>query len=302
MPAAISVVMPVFNAEKYLDQAVESILQQSFEDFELIIIDDGSTDNSKAVIEKYLYDQRIVFESRANKGIIETANQAASIAKGKYIARMDADDVCHRERLREQFSYLESNPEVVAVGTSALLIDEDNDEICVLGQWFSHKEIDGALLKGRGAAIINPSSMLRRKDFLSIGGYSSEYPSAEDTDLWLRLGERGKLANLPEVLISYRQHLESIGYAKRNEQIDSTYRAVRAAYYRRGLDTNGMKVIDRSAQAHRKLDVYTKWAWWAFKGRNMKTSRKYAFKALRLSPLSFDVWKLVFFALKGKRA
>jgi glycosyltransferase involved in cell wall biosynthesis len=300
-PPLVSTCMPVYNAEPYIAEAVESILAQTYRNFEFIIINDGSTDRSLAILERYAaHDTRIRLWSRPNAGYLVRLNEMLDEARGDFIARMDADDVAMPERLSRQIDFLNSHPEVIAVGSRILAIDGDGDPIAEFCTAQDHEEIDRAHLEVRGGYINHPAAMIRTGAIRSVGGYRSAYYPGEDVDLWLRLAEIGRLANLPETLLKYRQHLESIGYARQAIQHERWRAAAVDAHHRRGLPlptdwqslTNNDSTTD--TQAHLR-----KWAWWALGAGNLRTARKYALRSLRRSPLSWHNWKLVACSLRG---
>lgn len=295
---AISVIMPVYNAELFLADAIESILNQTFSDFELIIVNDGSLDSSLNILKHYAsIDARIKLIDRENKGLITTLNEALELAQGDYIARMDADDISLPTRFEKQVSYLSDNPDCIAVGVLANLIDFDGDLICSYNDLLSHEEIDGAHIKCLGGAIVHPSAMIRRKSM--IDGYSMLYPHAEDLDLWLRLAEVGFLANIPERLFLYRQHVNSIGYSQRIAQIESATKAVIDACQRRNINFETISLATRKTEIIPTNEVYIKWGWWALNGKNVSTSRKYAIKALLSYPFNLQAWKLFACSIRG---
>lgn len=165
----ISVIMPVYNAEKFLDESIESILNQTFKDFEFIIIDDGSTDNSLKIIRKYKKkDKRIkVLINKKNQGIAETRNKGLRIAKGKYIVTFDADDISLQKRLQIQYYFLERNQNIFLVGGSAIIIDENGRDFGVFKKFNNPEKIRKKLLKSN--PIINSSVMFRNKKIFIIG-------------------------------------------------------------------------------------------------------------------------------------
>ncbi len=295
---AISVVLCVYNGGKYLDQAVESVLAQTYVDFELLLLDDGSTDNSLERLEYYAkLDSRCRVFSGPNKGMVATLNQGIALAKADLIFRMDNDDVCRPTRFENQIRYLEAHPECVAVGAKVLLIDDEGLPIAEIWGEADHDKIDAVHLSGTGTYMCHPAIAVRKADILKIGGYRQECHYAEDLDLFLRLAEVGKLTNLPEVLLEYRQHVESVGYARRDEQIKATETAVSEAKIRRGLvTTTDSKVAEKSdvAVVQKLSDIYLKWAWWAFMANNRKTAKKYAFKALLRNPFKLQLVKLFY--------
>ncbi|AUZ84320.1 glycosyltransferase [Methylophaga nitratireducenticrescens] len=294
MQKKLSVVMPVYNGEKYLRESVESVLNQSYGDFEFIIINDGSTDGSSRILSEYQKaDPRIRLIERENKGLICSLNEGISKSTTELIARMDQDDICHKDRFKLQIDYMAQNPEIVALGTLVELIDADGDVISGFTTKSKHEEIDQQHIHGAGGAIIHPSVIMRKKALEGVRGYDMNCPNAEDIDLWLKLAEVGKLANLSKILLKYRQHVESIGYKQRSSQINSTINAVAAACQRRGskFDINQLNV--RTAQAS-KFDIHLKWAWWAYKSNQNQTGRKHALMALKFKPWSLEVLKVLY--------
>jgi len=145
--------------------------------------------------------------------------------------------------------------------------------------------------------MCHASVVIRREAIMSVGAYREDYRHAEDIDLFLRLAEVGTLANLPEVLYIYRQHLGSVGYAQRSEQANATRRAVEAAYKRRGLPTRPRPSAPEMPQS--QADAHRKWAWWALMAGNVATARKHALKALIAEPFSSKSLKLAACAIRG---
>jgi glycosyltransferase involved in cell wall biosynthesis len=199
----VSVILPVYNAELYLREAIDSILNQTFRDFELIIINDGSTDGSKAIIESY-GDERIIFADQENAGLAASLNKGISMARGKYIARQDNDDVSLHTRLHEQVKYLEDHPAVSLLGSHALIIDENGRSTGRLLQPpTASYQVKFYLLFGNPFA--HSSVLLRRSVLESSGLYSQDTSYFEDHNLWSRIARIADVANLPKPLIKYRE-------------------------------------------------------------------------------------------------
>jgi glycosyltransferase involved in cell wall biosynthesis len=297
----ISVCLPVYNAERYVAEAVESILGQTFGDFELLIVDDGSTDGSRRILERYAAgDTRIRLVSRPNGGLVSALNEMLGMARGEFIARMDADDIALPERFERQIAYLRDHGDVVALGTRILLIDPRGAPLTEMPLKLEHEEIDRAHLDGV-PVLCHPTILARTASVLGVGGYRSEYFTGEDLDLWLRLAEVGRLANLPEVLVKYRQHLQSIGNTQRARQEATIARAVAEARHRRGLpqhdgSTAGAAPLRGNPSG---LDHMRKWAWWALMSGHHRTARRYALRSWYHRPLSPDSWRLVYCAMRG---
>jgi glycosyltransferase involved in cell wall biosynthesis len=295
---AISVLMPVYNAERYVAEAVESILKQTFTDFEFIIINDGSTDRSLQILQHYAkQDVRIRLINRENRGLVKTLNEGVGLAKTPYIARMDADDISYPCRLAKQVKFLEEHPGFVVIGSKVQLIDEDGDPLRLFSLETTHREIDLAHLQGEGGAIAHPAAMIRKDALKSVGGYRAEFIHSEDLDLWLRMAEGGELGNLPNVLVDYRQHLHSVGHKYRNEQIASTNKAVNDALERRGIVKGKFSKIEMPIASKKQLIL--KWGWWALGAGNIKTARKYAIKAFKESPFCLETLKLCACVIRG---
>ncbi|RTY96453.1 glycosyltransferase, partial [Flavobacterium bomense] len=209
----ITVILPVYNCELYIQTAVESILNQTFTDFELLIIDDASTDATVAIIQK-IEDSRIqLIQKPVNSGYTNSLNSGIKLAKGDYIARMDGDDISYPERFAKQIAYLETHPEVVVCGTTYKIMG--NDKRITLPE--HHEAIKISLLWGN--CISHPSVMIRKKvlDQYSIQYDTSKEP-AEDYDMWVRILSLGKLHNLQEVLLEYRLSSNQVSRKRADEQ------------------------------------------------------------------------------------
>ena len=200
---AISVVMAVFNGAKYIQQTIESVINQTYKNFEFIIVDDGSTDNSADII-KTINDKRIKYVWQVNKGISVALNAGIAIAKGMYIARIDADDICNPQRLTKQYNFLEENPDYVVVGSNARVIDKDGKFVFSSNLLLNHTDI--AQTKPF-YPFYHSSVMIRKQPLKKVGCYNEEVSSLnafEDLLLWNKLDQEGRFANLKEELISYR--------------------------------------------------------------------------------------------------
>lgn len=229
---AISVIMPVFNSQRYLAEAIESILDQTFTDFEFLIFDDGSTDRSPAIIREYAdKDARIVAEfSAANKGYVVHLNQGIRRARGRFIARMDSDDVSMSHRLEKQVQYLKDHPAVGIVGSSAIIIDHEAKQLRI-----NRRESDPLLIKWT-TFFTNPfyhSSLLIRKSlFDRVGFYDAGMQPAEDRDMWLRAFYETEFGNIVEPLIKYRVHEKSISITGQERQVKNSEQCLNAHYKR----------------------------------------------------------------------
>jgi glycosyltransferase involved in cell wall biosynthesis len=209
----VSVLLPVYNAQDYLKQSINSILGQTFTDFELIIVNDGSTDGSKAIIDSYS-DPRIIVINQANAGLPVSLNRAIVRAKGKYLARQDADDVSKPTRFEKQVTFLEEHPDYGLLGTWAQILEQD----LIVDRQLKHPIENGELqIKLLFYNCFVHSSVMIRKDVLDVCGLYPEDPEKfppEDYDLWLRIAQTSKAANLPNALLEYREVPGSISRQK----------------------------------------------------------------------------------------
>lgn len=196
--------MPVHNARAFLAQSIKSILNQRFSDFEFVILDDASSDGSAEILDEWSRrDSRIrLFHSQQCLGLSRSSNRVVSECQTPIIARMDADDISHRDRLQVQLQVLNDEPEVVAVGTLCVGIDADGRLVRPRDRW---------RIVRRSGYIPFPhgSSMFRKSSFDEVGGYCEELKRGEDQDLFQRLAKRGRVVTLPNVLYHYRYHREN---------------------------------------------------------------------------------------------
>jgi GT2 family glycosyltransferase len=299
----ISVVMPVFNCRLYVDEAIRSIRAQTVTDFEFIIINDGSTDGSADILRRHAAeDRRIVLIDQLNSGIVAALNAGLRAARGKFIARMDGDDVAHPERLERQVCELDAHPDIVLLGTAADLTCPSGLTMKV-GMWqrfgcsTDHFAIENELLGGFGAAVVHPTVMMRADALRAVGGYRERFKLVEDLDLFLRLARVGRVANLLEVLLAYRQHLGSTNHTKRAEQLALCKACISEAYADRGRKLPpDFKMewapVDRVGTLHT-------WVQNALLHRRPDIALGYLREALRLKPASRQGWRLAAKVLSG---
>lgn len=216
----ISVILPVYNGEKFLRESIESILNQTYENFEFIIINDGSTDGSLKIINDYASrDFRIKVISRENKGLVYSLNEGIDLAKGKYIARMDADDISLPKRFEMQYKYMEDYPDITILGTFIETFGENEEANIAIEQWFNDELNDENMYIKTicGCPVPHPSVMMIT-DFAKSEKYSSNYPAIEDYELWIRAITKGyKISNINEKLLKYRVHNNSKSNIERGE-------------------------------------------------------------------------------------
>jgi glycosyltransferase involved in cell wall biosynthesis len=223
---AISVVMVVCNVERFLREAIESILGQTFTDFEFIIVDFGSTDHSKTIIAEYAAkDSRVKLHEIPHCGLAEARNAGGFLARGRYIAIMDADDISMPNRLELEFSFMEKHPGVGVVGGTTEWIDATGRKMRVESFPLSDGEIKSALEVH--CPFCQPSVLVRSEAFHRVGGYREAFAPAEDYDLWIRVAEHYQCANLSEVVLRYRVHPYQVSFRKRTQQ---TLRCIAARF------------------------------------------------------------------------
>ena len=200
----VSIVMPVRDGEAHVAEAIESVLDQTFEDFDLHVVDDGSVDGTCGIVDGYAErDDRITLHRRDRAGIVAALNHGIEVSESVYVARMDADDVCKPERLARQITALDGNPNIGVLGTNYEVIGADGTPGAVSRLPISPFEI--ALTLTETNPIAHPTVMMRRSVLDALGGYREGFPLCEDYDLWLRASEVCDLANLEEPLLAYRR-------------------------------------------------------------------------------------------------
>ncbi len=301
MSGILNVLMPVHNAERYVAEAVNSILRQTYADFEFVIIDDGSTDRSHEILLSLAErDPRIRLVSRPNTGLLRALNEGLALCRRQLVARMDADDIALPDRFERQIDYLVAHPDCVAVGCSMLRIDADGDLLCEEPMPQTHETIEARLLQGYGA-LPHPSAMIRRQQLAEVGGYREAYLGAEDHDLWLRLAERGRLANLAEPLIKVRIHPENFRFVTETSSQKALAAAVTDAYRRRGLPCPDDPLFGHPPPLL-GVDRARAWTRSAIYAGQYRTARKHACSIWRRRFWQVDSWVLLAHALLGPHA
>ncbi|MDI1354701.1 MAG: glycosyltransferase [bacterium] len=199
----VSVILPVYNAGEFLKEAIKSILTQSYSNFEFIIINDGSSDDSEKVILSY-NDSRVRYISQVNQGLGATLNTGLSLAKGTFIARQDQDDISHPTRLKKQVDFLELHSNILLLGTRAQIVEKGSQQMKFHNHATHPADLKFDLLFNN--PFVHSSVMFRKEVTDLIGVYNPDRNAYEDYDLWSRMASRGDVANLSEVLVDYRHH------------------------------------------------------------------------------------------------
>jgi glycosyltransferase involved in cell wall biosynthesis len=208
----ISVVMPVYNGQRFLAQAMDSLLAQTFREFEIIAVDDGSTDNTPEILHRYANaDSRVRIVRGDHAGISAALNRGIEAATHEWIARMDADDVAVPERFARQLAAAKAEPRVVVWGSFAQHVDHAGNVLGISRTGpTSYQEFERFRAAGEDVYVIHPTSMLRKDIVLKVGGYDSRFNFCEDLELFDRMAEHGGVVALPEPLLGYRIHATSI--------------------------------------------------------------------------------------------
>lgn len=210
--AEITVLMSCFNAAQYLEEAIRSILSQSYKDFEFILINDGSTDDTFNIIKQYAAnDNRIVVIDKENTGLTDSLNRGIHAAGGKWIARMDADDLSMPDRFEKQVKFIQNNPEIVLLGSWCIEIDREGSLVKKHEYAGEHKRLVHNL-KRLKHFFPHSSVFMKREAIEKVGLYNPLFKRSQDWDMWLRLSEVGRISCCPEYLMKLRKHEESVSY------------------------------------------------------------------------------------------
>lgn len=240
-----SVVLPVYNAAPYLGRAIESILQQSFTDLELLLVNDGSEDDSLQVIASF-HDPRIVLiDNKENKGLIFSLNAGIERSRGKYIVRMDADDISMPQRIEKQIRFMETHPEVGAAGCSYYAFTERSIKKV---HAIEENEVLRSLLLFN-SSLCHPATVIRKETLRRNAiRYDQRYPHAEDYDLWVQLSKVSKLGNVPDFLFKYRRHDQQVTRMQKKGVTDAAQQI--RIHYLRYL---GFKFTEQELETHYRL-------------------------------------------------
>ena len=224
--------MPAYNAERFVREAIESVLAQTFRDFELLFLDDGSTDQTASLAQEWARkDPRIRFLQRTHRGLVPILNEACELAQGSYIARLDADDAAFPDRLERQVAFLDDNPQVALLGGAMRLMNAEGKHVRDAIPPLEYSMLRDEL--GRYNCFFHSSVMFRKSVWQSLRGYRQTLLHSEDYDLWLRMAENHEVRNLPWFMGRYRMHTGQISRLQREQQVISSYVARTAAEIRK---------------------------------------------------------------------
>lgn len=300
----ITVLMPAFNAAPYISQAIESVLQQTFEDFELIIVNDGSTDTTEEIINSY-NDPRIRLMSQSNKGVAEALNTGLMAAKGKYIARVDADDICMPERLQIQYEFFQKNPEYVLVASDVDYMDEQGNFVFKFYNTdfgYSNEEINKRFYKY--CPFIHSSVMYRAEPIKAVGGYNKFAIAFEDYFLWSKILGAGKVCNLPFSLMKIRLNISSVTVDDRD--YPKEFLEIKKKAIETGILTvveaerlkNSYQSIDKKARVKSYYFLLAKKYLWD--NYCPKLARENIMQVMKLNPFSLKTYGLYIMTFLGK--
>lgn len=268
----VTVLMSVYNSEEYLREAIDSILSQTFTDFEFLIINDGSKDDSLKIIKSYK-DKRIRLVSRENKGLVASLNEGIQLARGEYLARQDSDDVSLPSRLAKEVSFLENNPDIALVGSNYTVTDIRGKKLSTTNIFLNHDDLKMTLVTcnqyGHGTI------MLRKSVLDKVGLYDSSVGRVEDYDLWQRISRIAKVANLEDSLYLYRKNDQGISYSNLDLQIKETLQLRDKAFEHYLSNRKQYKLFNYSPSGKmyrdRKAIMYRDFAYlYAKKDKNIK--------------------------------
>ncbi|HLZ30585.1 MAG TPA: glycosyltransferase family 2 protein [Chloroflexota bacterium] len=253
MTPRVSVALPVWNAEAFLPAAIESILSQTLADLELVVVDDGSTDRTAAILSDFQSrDQRLVVHRQANSGFVSAVNCAVELCSSAYVARMDADDIAVPDRLERQWQFLERHPDVGVVGGAVVIIDSGGTALTTWQTAQSDKQLRAALETTN--PFCDPAMMLRRSALRKVGGYRGAFGSSADYDLWLRISERYALGALSVPVLRYRWHADQLSTRDVHAQLLGLVAARHASRLRRAtgadpFDDTDVVTVERLSQS-----------------------------------------------------
>lgn len=292
----ITVLMPAYNAEKYICEAIMSVLRQTYRNFELLIVNDGSTDRTQMIVEAFRDDRIILINKEKNEGVAAALNTGLIHARAGYIARFDADDICVPERLEKQLRFLQQNPEHILVGSDVDYI-LDNGEFLFSFKCIAHTHEDIMQKLYFYTPFAHPAVMFKKEAVMNVGGYQENAHNFEDYLLWINLAKSGRMQNLPEPLIKYRLNPFSI-------TIDEKWRGKRFRELKRAAVNRGfitaheadeiLGIIKNQDISKIKHGAYNALCGKKFLANNYQPqkARKHIIKAIQINPLRFDSYLL----------
>lgn len=296
--------MSVYNAERIIRAAVDSILHQTFSDFEFIVVNDGSIDATKEILSNYS-DARLVVIDQENRGLTKSLIYAASIAKGKYLARQDADDTSQLDRLDKQFHYMEKNPDIALLGTGSQQVDSENTSLGKISFPASCDEIRKGLSDRN--QFVHGSVMMRKSAYEAVGGYREAFKYSQDYDLFLRIAEKFQVENLPELLYRSGHNLNMVSLTHREDQIYFSKCAKILSLQRQTeevdqLDRYGtLPDIPRDKNEDYTIIYYRHLISSFLRQGDVEKVREHAMALLKNKPEDLHTWLILVLSFLGKR-
>ncbi|OGO27527.1 MAG: hypothetical protein A2Z16_17490 [Chloroflexi bacterium RBG_16_54_18] len=296
--AVISVVMSAYNAESFIKQAIESVLKQEFNDFELILVDDGSTDDTASIYGTFQDQRLIIVKNEENCGQTFSLNRGINLAKGIYIARVDADDIAAPDMLQKMFEFLERSPQTAILGTSKKLIDPTGSVIREFRPPVDNQEIQKTLLTWN---CLPHGGIIYRTDCLNfVGCYDESIKLAQDYDLALRLSEPWDAANLSELLYEYRWHDNMISMNRREDQ-DFWSKRIKEIAIKRRLELGKNLLFDKDLapdffRSKSKRWLADRYTWWSMSVRGPGSfifALKFLLISLIMNPVNSTAWNFI---------
>lgn len=303
-PPLISVLISVYNAEQTIKLAIDSILQQTLENIELIVINDGSTDDTPEILADYR-DERLIVINQHNRGLTKSLIYAASFAKGKYLARQDADDTSFPYRLEKQFYYLEKHPEIALLGTASQQVDSENVPLGEIIFPTSYQELRKGLADRN--QFVHGSIMMRKTVYELVGGYREAFQYSQDYDLFLRIAEQFQVENLSEVLYRSTHNLNMLSLTHKEDQVYFSKCAKILALQRQltgedQLDKQGVLPDIPHAKNEDYTIIYYRHLISSFlRQGNIKKLRENGVALLKNKPIDGHTWLILMLSLFGKK-
>lgn len=296
MTPKISVIMSVYNGARYLSEAIESVLTQTYKNFEFVIVNDGSIDNTSKIIQTYADNRIKVINNSQNLGLTKSLNIGIYFSAGDFIARQDADDRSLPERLEHQLAFLDSHPSIGLVGSSALWIDGQGKKIQEWHPLCGQQEIQQHLLST--IPFLHGTFMFRRECLNDVGGgYDESKPVAQDCDLLMRIAERWELDNLSEVLYIHRRHPDTVTERRREDQDYFLAKAREEAVRRRlnygfALISLKRKKLPEWVRRAKRRWLAERFMWWSASARmfSKTTALQFLLVSLIIDPTSLSTW------------
>jgi glycosyltransferase involved in cell wall biosynthesis len=302
----VSVLIPVHNTARWLAETVASVQSQSVADWELVAIDDGSTDGSLEVLQRLAArEPRMRVLGRSNKGLVATRNELLGLARGEFVAWLDSDDRMMRDRLGLQLDRFAREPGLLCLGGACTLTDPDGLPLRTHAFATDHDDLVRAMREE--IAFYFPSVTMRRAAAVKAGGFRDPFAIAEDYDLCLRLSEMGRVGNVPEVVLLYRQHMTSTAnsgrakthaYSRLVRELAEERRSTGSDRLQRGEPVS-IQFDPLPSTRRNHAETHRRWAWWALGHGSLHTARKYALRSIREAPFHRESWKLMACALRG---